>query len=108
MTNPLKSTEPVTEKKFIAVHGAVILTVILVAGSGLVAWGQTQKEIQHLAGRQDTVEHILENIRDAQAEHGAALRGLAVQNANLTRTQQRVLDAVERLDSRLDRSGDQR
>ena len=107
MTNPLKSREPVTVGRFFATHAAVLFSVLVVGVAGVTAWAQTQTELNHVMERQTKVEHTLENIRETQSQHGAALRGLAEQNSALTMAQQRIYDSLVRLHHRLDDMGDE-
>lgn len=101
----LTSKEPMTMGKSLITHAAVILAILTLGGSGLIAWAQTQSDLDHNTSRLGKVEHTLEVIRQSQSDSAATLRGLAVQSAALTRAQERIADAVERLDHRLDDQG---
>lgn len=102
-------TREVTQQGFIWTHIGVIVAVIIAAGTGAIAWGQTQEKVKGLEGRQDRIEKSLENLRTEQTaiqhqqqRNTGTLEKLDERSKQGARTQQRILNAVDRLDQRLD------
>ena len=93
---------PLTIGRFLTTYVPVILTIAIASVAGITALAQIVNDVESLEERQLKEEHTLETIRQVQSEHGAVLRGLAVQNAALTRTQERIWQSLERVHSKLD------
>lgn len=68
----------------------------VVAGAAIV-WGQTTERIETVESRQAVIEREIAEIRRTQQEQSAALAGLKVGNVH-------ILNAIQRLDRRLERS----
>jgi hypothetical protein len=97
-----RRVKPVDRKVHWLTHVGVIFTMVVVGGSLLLKIGAADEKVRTLEGVQAELKEDVEDIQDTLDNHSNALSRIEANDQRDRATQIRILDAIERLDERLD------
>lgn len=92
----------VTQKTHWLTHIGVIVTVVVVGSSLLLKIGAADEKVRTLETGLDELEEDVDAIQDTLDDHSNALSRIEANDRRDRATQTRILNAIEKLDERLD------
>ena len=97
-----RRVKPVDRKVHWLTHVGVIFTMVVVGGSLLLKIGAADEKVRTLETGLDELEEDVDAIQDTLDNHSNVLSRIEANDKRDRATQIRILDAIEKLDERLD------
>ena len=95
----------VTRKAHWLTHAGVIVTMVVVGGGLLLKIGAADEKVRTLEGVQIELKEDVEDVQDTLDAHSNTLSRIEANDQRDRATQIRILNAIEKLDDRLDGNG---